>query len=223
MSKLTNHFFTVAVIFLIGIFGVAGWYFYKESQKPQIILPNARWEQIFFKEINNATKLSGLEDLRKISLGKADVEIRVWRGFSLDPLEAVILKRIDGIWTAFHIKTDNYDEATKAEVKRLNKPKSGWESFWKSIEEKGILTLPDAFEINCEVGGIDAMSYVVEINQDKTYRTYRYSDEKCNQVEQMEEIGEIIGEEFDSGNEECKTTEWFACMTLRKSLNQTTQ
>lgn len=223
MSKSPNNFLTICLIFLIGILGVTSWYFYKEYQKPRIILPNARWEQMFFKEINNATILGGLEDLRKISFGKADVEIRVWRGFSLDPLEGVILKRTNAIWSAVHIKTDKYDEATEARIKRLNKPKSGWESFWKRIEEKGILTLPDASEINCEVGAIDAMSYVVEINQDKTYRTYRYSDGKCNQVKQMEEIGEIIGEEFDSGNEECKTTEWFACMTLRKSLNQTTQ
>ncbi len=107
-------------------------------------------------------------------------------------------------------------------MKQLNPPKSGWQSFWKNIVDKGILTLPDASEIGCEMYIGDAISYVVEINQDKTYRTYRYSDgnEKCREAKQMEDIGEIIGLEFDSGIEKCKTTEWFACMTLRKTHNQ---
>jgi hypothetical protein len=32
----------------------------------------------------------------------------------------------------------------------------------------------------------------------------------------METIDDLIGEEFDSGQEECKTAEWFACAKLRK-------
>ncbi len=146
-----------------------------------------------------------------------------WRGFGLSPLEGVILKRTNGQWSAFHIKTDNYYEAEKVEVKELQSPKSGWKSFWKNIIDKEILALPDASEIDCDVSIIDGTSYVVEINQDKNYRTYRYSEgsEKCREAEQMEQMGELIGLEFDSGNEECKTTEWFACMTLLKRLNQT--
>jgi hypothetical protein len=106
----------------------------------------------------------------------------------------------------------------------FNLPKSGWEFFWKQIIDNGILTLRDPSEINCEDSGLDGMSYVVEINQNKIYRTYKMrAAGKCDGVQQMDKIGEIIGLEFDSGLEQCKTTEWFACMTFLKTHNRTNQ
>ena len=218
MNKLSTPVIVVIITFIVGTLSVTGWYFYRESQRVQIILPKATWEPIFFKGINQATNLAELTELRKTSLRKSDIEIRIWRGFSLSPLEAVILKRTYGQWSALYIKTDEPTEFKEVELKKLNSPKSGWESFWKQITDKGILMLPDPSEINCEIFGFDNIGYVVEINQDKVYRTYMYSGAKCSEAKQMEEIGEIIGLEFDSGEEECKTTEWFACMTLRKSI-----
>lgn len=87
--------------------------------------------------------------------------------------------------------------------------------------DKGLLTLPDPSEINCEVGGIDGTGYVVEINHENSYRTYMYGVGKCPEVQQMEDISEVIGLEFDSGQEECKTAEWFPCMTYNKERKQT--
>lgn len=80
--------------------------------------------------------------------------------------------------------------------------------------------LRDPSEVNCEVGGIDETGYVVEINRYRIYRTYMFSNGKCDGVQQMKEIGDTIGEEFDSGREECKSAEWFACTKLRKSYRQ---
>lgn len=240
MYKLSIRLSIVILTFVIGISSVAGWLYYQESQRVEIQLPNHRWEPIFFNGvsqtnqdgvteveggINHATKLAGLKELRKTSLSKDDIEVRVWRGFGLSRLEAVILRRIDGIRSGFHIKLNDYDEPEKADVRKLYRPKSGWDSFWNQITDKGILTLRDPSEMNCEDDGTtDGTSYVVEINQNKIYRTYQMRDGgKCNGVRQMEEIAEIIGLEFDSGQEQCKTTEWFACMTFRKTLNQTNQ
>jgi hypothetical protein len=233
MYKLSTRLLIVLLTFVIGISSAAGWYYYQESQKIQIILPNARWEQIFFNggevsgivegrfSINHVTKLAGLTELRKTSLKEGDVEIRVWRGFGLSPLEAVIIKRISGQWSAIHINHNNLD---KVELKELSPPKSGWESLWKKIVEKEILTLRDSSEINCGEGGIDGSGYVVEINQDKTYRTYMlsgdYAQGKCREANQIEEIGDVIGEEFDSGIEQCTRAEWFACTKARKSNKQ---
>ena len=195
-----------------------------DSQNTQIKLPNASWEPIYFKSINEATNLAGLKELRKTTLNKGDIEVRVWRGFGLDPLEAVILNRTNGQFSAKYLKIDTYIEFGKADVQQLNSPKSGWESFWKQLVDKEILTLRDSSEINCGKGGIDGGSYVVEINQDKIYRTYKlseaYSHGKCYEANQMEEIGNIIGEEFYFGTEECKRDEWFACTKARKSARE---
>lgn len=236
MNKFSIRFLIILLTFIIGISCAAGWFYYEESQRVEIQLPNHRWEPIFFNGvsrdgiselkggINQATKLAGLKELRKTSLKDDDIEVRVWRGFGLSPLEAVILTRTNNHWFAQHLKTDNYYDYEQVKLKQLNKPKSGWESFWKQVTDKGILTLRDPSEINCEDDGIDGMSYVVEINQNKIYRTYQMrSGGKCNGVQQMEKIGEIIGLEFDSGQEQCKTTEWFACMTFLKTHNQTNQ
>ena len=220
MYKHSTRLLTAILTFVLGISAVIGGFYYQKSQRVKIELPDSRWEQIFFKLINKTTELGGLEELRKTSLRVDDIEVRVWRGFGLGDLEGVILKRTNNQWSAFHVKADDYVEPERVEVKKLNPPKSDWDSFWNNVVHKGILTLRDPSEINCEVGGIDAGSYVVEINRDRTYRTYRFSSGKCDGVRQMEEIGDVIGEEFDSGQEECKTTEWFACTKLRKSYKQ---
>ena len=217
MYKHSTRISIAVFTFVLGISAVISWFYYRESQKVKIELPDSRWEQIFFNLINKTTKLGKLEELRKTSLREGDIEVRVWRGFGLGDLEGVILKRINNQWTAFHVKADDYAEPQRVEVKEVKPLKSSWESFWKNLAEQGLLTLRDPSEINCEDSGIDGTNYVVEINQNKIYRTYRMrEDGKCDGVRQMEKIDDLIGEEFDSGREQCKTAEWFACAKLRK-------
>lgn len=221
MYKLSTRLLIAILTFALGISAALGWFYYRESQRVKIELPDSKWEQIFFKPINKTTELGGLEKLRESNLKKEDIEVRVWRGFGLGDLEGVILKRTNNRWKAFHVKADDYAEPRRAEVKQLNSPKSGWESFWKNLTEQRLLTLRDPSETNCEDSGIDGTSYVIEINQNKIYRTYRMREGgKCEGVLQMEEIDDLIGEEFDSGQEQCKTAEWFACAKLRKNYRQ---
>ena len=221
MYKLPTRLIIAILTFILGISVAAGWFYYLESQKVKIELPNHRWEQIFFKLIDRTTELGELKELRKTKLYGDDIEVRVWRGFGLGDFEGVIIKRTNNQWLAFHAKADNCCEPQQVEVKQLNSPKSGWDTFWKNVTEQGLLTLRDPSEINCEDSGLDGTGYVVEINQNKTYRTYQMrSGGKCLGVKQMEAIDDFIGEEFDSGREECKTTEWFVCAKLRKSYRQ---
>ncbi len=218
MSKHSTRILIAVLTFVLGISFAAGWFYYQESQRVKIELPNSRWEPLFFRLINRTTELGELKELRKTKLNADDIEVRVWRGFGLGELEGVILKRTNNQWKAFHVKANDYFEPQQAEVKELNPPKSGWDSLWKNVTEQGLLTLRDPSEINCEDSGIDGTGYVIEINQNKIYRTYKMrEDGKCPGVRQMETIDDLIGEEFDSGQEECKRAEWFACAKLRKS------
>lgn len=211
MHKYLTRILIAFLTFVLGISALAGWLYYRESQRVKIELPNSRWEQIFFKLINRTTELGALEELRKTSLKRDDIEIRVWRGFGLADFEGVIIKRTNNQWTAFHLKADNCCEPQQVQVEELNPPKSGWNSFWKNLTQHGILTLRDPSKTNCEDSGLDGTSYVVEINQNKVYRTYQMREGgKCFGVQQMEEIDDFIGEEFDSGREQCKKAEWFA-------------
>jgi hypothetical protein len=219
MNKLKIRLIIVILTFAVGILSATVWIYFQKSAPVQIIIPNADWDQNFFKLINDATEKAQLPQLRKASLNPDDVEIRIWRGFGLSNLEAVILKRRSGKWSASHLKADSYKNV---QIEELNEPKSGWDSFWKQMNNRKLFELPDASEIGCDVSIIDGISYVVEINQNRTYRTYRYESEtgKCQEEKQMDKIGEIIGLEFDSDHEQCKTTEWFACAVYRKNQKQ---
>lgn len=223
MYKLSIRLVVTILTFVVGIFAVAGWFYCQESQKFRVIVPNAHRDSILFSGvderggINHVTKLVNIKGLREIRLKNDDIEVRIWRSSSL---EGVFLKRIAGQWSGLHIKPNGYYKAEKVEIEQLNSPKSGWESFWKQLIDKEILTLPQSTENKCDISTIDGTTYVVEINQYRTYRTYYYpegNDKICREAKQMKEIGEFIGLEFDSGREQCKTTEWFPCMTFRKS------
>lgn len=218
MSNHSVRILTATLTFVLGISAVVGWLFYRESQKIKVEVPDSRRSEIFFRVIDKTTEIGGLEQLRKVRLTGDDIEVRIWRGFGLGNLEGVILKSTNDQWRAFHVKANDYIEPQQADVKELNPPKSGWEFFWKNLTKQGLLTLRDPSEVNCEDAGIDGTGYVVEINQNKFYRTYRMREGgECSGVRQMEKIDDLIGEEFDSGQEQCKRGEWFACAKSRKS------
>ena len=103
------------------------------------------------------------------------------------------------------------------QVDDLPSPKSGWKGFWSTLVDEGLLELPLSPEVDCH--GLDPLIYTVEINQNNTYRNYQYPivDEKCRETKQMAQIGETIGIEFYSGENECSSKdEWFACEAKNK-------
>lgn len=93
-----------------------------QSPKVEVNLANARWEPIFFRLINRVTDLSNIKELRKTHVNEGDVHVRVWRGFGIGNLEGVVLTRINGQWSATHIKADDYSEPENVEVIKLDPP-----------------------------------------------------------------------------------------------------
>ncbi len=157
------------------------------------IIPQTHWERIFFEGINEQAAKSKLENIRSKALPDGDLEVRIWIGFGLGYLQGFILNQTSGEWSA------TYLTAHKQIYKKLQSPRSGWEVTWLNLVNAGLLSLPDAEEINCSVNGIDGESYVVEYNINNTYRTYLYDNPTfpvCKQAKQMIEIRNIIAEEF---------------------------
>ena len=213
---------------LVGILAVTAWFYFDQTPPSELSVPNSRWVPIFFKGINRITDLAEIKELRKVHVNNGDIEVRIWRGAFLGSTEGVFLKRVDGHWSGKHLRVttgENFDDLS-TDMVPLKLPRSGWGLLWRSIVDKGLLTLPDPSEINCEFwDGLDGIVYVVEINQSNSYRTYMYNGGPCPEAKQLDNIGEIIGFEFDTGGRECKGDEWFACMTMRvlkeKPLNET--
>jgi hypothetical protein len=172
----------------------------KERKELQLIIPKDGWESIFFESINERTKIANLPSLRSDALPENDLEVRVWHGFGITALEGFVLKRAAGQWSAIHLEGTRPRLPESEYQKKLQPPKSGWETCWRRLVDAGILTLPDASERQCSAGIDDGMSYVVEFNSGGTYRTYLYDNPsyaKCNEAKQMIKIGNIISEEFE--------------------------
>ncbi|MFL6228258.1 MAG: hypothetical protein ACJ741_05730 [Pyrinomonadaceae bacterium] len=170
-----------------------------DGETLKLIIPKDTWEPIFFEEINKRAKVAKLHDLRSTALPGDDLEIRVWKGFGLSPLEGLVLKRTSGRWSALHLAGIRRGMTPSEYQQQLSLPKSGWDSFWKRMTEEGILILPDSSELKGEKRIEDGVSYVVEINTDHTYRTYYYGNpdwQTWKEAKQMMKISNIIAAEF---------------------------
>jgi hypothetical protein len=163
----------------------------------QLNVPKETWEPIFFRAIDERSKLGNLKPLRSGALPNGDLEIRVWRGFGLTPLAGFLLKRTSGQWSALHIAPTWSRTLDKSQS--LSAPKSGWDTCWQRLETGGLLALPDASEIACDGGINDGVFYVVEYNRDAVYRTYMYDNPdraKCDEAKRLIQTANIIAEEF---------------------------
>ena len=216
MRKLTIRLIMALLTFLLGVAATTVWLIKRSSvedmphreeasaifqgeQELRVTRPNDAWQPIFFEEINRRVRRAGLSNLRTIALSGHDFEVRVWSGFGLSALEGFVLKRVDGQWLAVHLNGIHSRLPRSEYQRRLQSPISGWDACWQRLVNAGVLTLPDASAIQCNAGVNDGMSYVVEINANRIYRTYMYDNPnyaRCNEARQMIEIVQIIGEEF---------------------------
>ena len=85
----------------------------------------------------------------------------------------------------------------------IQSPKSAWEIFWKNLVDIGVLTLPDQPRPQCPAEALDGISYIVETNVDRKYRTYMYGNPqwmKCSEAKQMLKLEKTIRDEFSLDN-----------------------
>ncbi len=118
-------------------------------------------------------KNTGLETLGDEAGSPNSIEIRVWYGFTDRKLLGFVLKKTNQVWSGVYVP--HYDsESAKAPVP-LSVPKSGWESFWKTLEGLDIYTLPDAYDIGqVNARELEARALFVEIKTPEKYRAYVY-------------------------------------------------
>jgi len=221
--KVSKLVVTFAATLLLGMLAASTWFYLDQRPPTDISVPDAHWVHIFFRGINRITDLAEVKQLRNVHVNNGDVEVRIWRGAFLGSTEGVFLKRVAGHWSGQHlmVKTGNSYDDLRTEVTTLDLIKPAWEQLWNGVVEKGLLTLPGQSETNCNQNGIDEIVYVVEINQGNSYRTYMYIGGPCPEWKQIDEIGEILGAQFDKGERQCQGDEWFACMTKRRLEEET--
>ena len=199
MSKLTFRLIVALLTFILGVGATAVWLMNRPSKTT--IMPAGKWEAIFFRVINQRTEAAHLPNLRTVNLPAGDLEVRFWVGFGLNGEDGIILRRSSDQWSALYLHgiSDRHPPTNFQEHRELKAPKSGWDKMWQRLTEAGILTLPDSSEIGCSTHELDGIGYVVELNTNKTYRTYMYENPqfaKCDEAKRMIEISEILFDEF---------------------------
>lgn len=187
MMKFT---FLLFIILLSGCF---------QNQKPELIIPDARRDEIFTEFVNPITEKFDIPKLRESGLSANNFEVRVW--FSAFEIDGFILRRIKDDWSAIALKEidcKKFDYFPKDKMYELGKinlppPESGWENAWHKLVEAGIINLPYSFYIPT----IDESGYALETNINGTCRIHFYgSREESTEAQQMRKIGEIVAEEF---------------------------
>lgn len=156
--------------------------------------PESGIEAILQDETDRVATLAGLGKMGS-SLGKDDVEVRVWFGFGLFPLEGFVMSRRDSRWSAFHLKADRHYQPTKASRNELQPPRSGWEVCWQQLVNAGVLTLPNG----TDGPDPDAQGYLVQVRSAASSRSYHYVAPEHSDLpaaKNMLEIGDIISNEF---------------------------
>lgn len=164
----------------------------------KVDLPNADWVEIFFEEIDERTKVAKFKQLRSTILPDDDLEVRVWIGFGLSPLEGFILRRTKGRWSGLYVPPFD-PEAVCAIPTRSITPKSKWSQLWERLTSEGILVLPDSSELGNVIPAPDGESCVVEINFGGRYRAYEYgnpTDQKAPEAKRIAAIVETLFKEF---------------------------
>ena len=199
MRKVSFPLIVAFLTFILGVVATAIW-FIPHSPKTTI-MPAGEWEEHAFRTINKRTDTANLPSLRSVNLPNEDLEVRLWVGFGISGEDGIILRRSSNQWSALYLhgSFDRYPPANYQKQRNLGAPKSGWENLWQRLVGAGILTLPDAPAIGCNPLMLDGVRYVVEINMNKTYRTYMYANPqyaKCSEAKRMIEISDFLIDEF---------------------------
>ncbi|HLN98459.1 MAG TPA: hypothetical protein VK208_08370 [Pyrinomonadaceae bacterium] len=171
----------------------------EEEKKVEPNAASGTWEPIFFSAIDERAKIAKLTNLRTAFLSNEDLELRVWIGFGLIPLEGFVISHRGEQWSAIHLRSIGPHLPKSRYQNVLPTPRSGWDHFWRRLTDEGILSLPDSSELKDEVMTRDGESFVVEIKWHDSYRAYHYQNpqsQKWPEAASMIRIAKVILEEF---------------------------
>ena len=172
------------------------------AQGLSLEIPDAAWEPVFFEDLNDRTKRSGISNLRQTVLADDDLEVRFWFDH-FEQIDGVIIRRSGQEWSAISIRDREQHQPSSLEQESLRVPKSGWEATWKKLTSAGILTLADGSMTKCKPDVLDGIGYVIETNFNRKYRTYRYGNPQradCDEAKRILLMETILFEELDLAN-----------------------
>lgn len=174
--------------------------YYDELRKAEVKKQFKEWNEKQSKDFS-------LSILENEEVKNDFVEIRFWSFSSFSTKDSVlVLNRSNNIWTANFIQRNikikdlgKENPPAKFIRKKLNTPKSGWESLWQTLVNNQVLTLPDGDEVGNEVCP-DCGTFMIETKFEGNYRFYDYHEpgyfKEIKEAQQLVKIYDIISDEF---------------------------
>jgi hypothetical protein len=146
--------------------------------------------------------------LHSIENGFKTEEMRIWFANSSNKEQLVILRNLEGKWTAeLYSLIYNYDLVTNKLVSiskfvQFKIPKSGWQLFISQLFALDISILPDMEEIDNYQIGYDGKTVTIEIANETGYRSYSYWEAYAYQdlipeAKKVELISKLLEKELD--------------------------
>jgi hypothetical protein len=167
----------------------------QEHLKP---VPGDTPELLFASTITRRAKQAGPVALKNKHLPADGLEFRVWVGFGKKPLEGFIVSRLGNSRQATFLESINQTTHPPYR-KQFSEAKSGWAQFWNQLLAEHLLSLPDRAQLKDEERLFDGTSYVVDLKENLTYRTYAYMNpdyQKWPEARRMVKIAKILYSEF---------------------------
>ena len=182
---MRSHIFKLLAVLFVVTVRLNG-----EAAEFQRDIPKATWEPIFFKSIDRLATKAGWKPLREAPLPSDSLEVRVWIGFGLSPLQGYSLSKDRSRWSGRHIM-ESFQRTNSVTVREIT-PRNAWDTLWTRLVQLDLLTLPDCSTLHGEEKVLDGVSYVVEINRDGRYRTYQYGNPQSQKWPEAKRIISII-------------------------------
>lgn len=160
------------------------------------------WERMIFKTIDERRKGTDLKSLKQVEVANGSAEIRIWVGFDLSPLRALILRGKGDEWSASYLRGSNESTDLGRDEMPLPPPRNGWPALWEKLNSHQFLNLPDATEIGIDSKYIDSRIIVVEIKKGTDYRAYHMfgleapKELEYAPVRQLRDALELLAKEF---------------------------
>ena len=198
MKVILAIIFVGASVLYVGV-GTAKHYASPQEQLQLKPIPGDTPQPLFASTILDRSKQADILPLNEKKLANDAFEFRVWVGFGKKPLEGFVITRTGNDWHGMFLESIN--ATTRPPYKRDSiKPKSGWSRLWDRLIAERLLSLPDFSTLKNEETVFDGTSYVVELKDFHTYRTYTYMNpdyQRWPEAKRMCKIADILYSEFD--------------------------
>lgn len=163
---------------------------------------DAIWVEPFLKSINHNLAVTGMTPLKTVELAPDDLELRFWFEALPEELDGVVITRNGEHWSATRLhklRSFEHRESAEAILTPLPEPISGWNALWQTLQNEGVLTLPNGSSVDCHKVVPDGYDVIVETNLNGSYRTFAYAHpdvQECKEGKQVYDIQKTLESEF---------------------------